>query len=134
MEKSKSFLTRILDGYSEIIAIIIAIVVIVFFVRHKISDVNANGVITVAKILRYEGAESGSNLYIEIYLEDRKITTSINKPCPPSCIGSYYFVKVKANDPVDYPIFYDDKQVPDCIVANVKYFKGWNYFPDCGNY
>lgn len=50
------------------------------------------------------------------------------------CIGNYYFVKVKTDDPIDYPIFYDDKKVPDCIISNVKYFRGWKSFPDCNNF
>lgn len=92
------------------------------------------GVIIVAKVLRLEGAESGSDLYIEIYLKGKTYYTSVDQECQSDCIGNYFFIRVMTCNPVDYPILYGHQQVPDCKLKNVKEFDGWKNIPDCNNY
>ena len=93
-----------------------------------------HGIITVAKVTGFEGAESGSDLYLEIYLEGKKYKTSVGQGCQHDCIGRFFFVKVLRDNPTHYIIFYGYKPVPDCIMSNVIYFKGWKEIPDCNNY
>lgn len=94
----------------------------------------ARGVITVAKVTDYQGAESGSDLFIDIYFHDKIYKTRLGYGCGSNCIGKFFFIKIKMETPASYPIFYGDKPVPDCIIQNVKYFKGWSDFPTCANY
>jgi hypothetical protein len=125
---------RFLDQYDQVIGVIIIVLLVFLFLYWKTGAVNNEGIITVAKVLRHEGAESGSELYIEIYLDDKKYITSVGQDCQQDCIGNYFFVKVMRNDPTDYPILYGHAPVPACIITNVKIFKGWSKIPDCSNY
>jgi len=93
-----------------------------------------SGVITVAQVTNYEGAESGSDLYIDIHYKGKIYKTTLGYGCRSGCIGKFFFIKIKKNKPTSYPIFYGDKVVPDCIVHNISYYKGWNYIPTCDNY
>jgi hypothetical protein len=125
---------NIFDEFSEIIVTLIIVFVIFFFVFNKRKEVDSMGIITIAKVNRWESAESGSSLYISIYFEDKKYTTILNKSCESYCIGNYYFIKINKDSPTDYPIFYEDEKVPDCITHNIKYFTGWKQIPTCDNY
>jgi len=120
-----------INEYDQVIFIIILLIGLVFFVRFKISKVDKDGIITISKVIRYEGAEAGSDLYIEIYLENKTYVTSINQECQYDCIGNYFFVRVSKNQPTEYPIFYGNRMVPKCILDKIKYFEGWTNFPTC---
>jgi hypothetical protein len=124
--KVKSFFL----SYGKLILFTIAIVFIVIYAKKKTAHTEKNGVITVAKILKYEPAESGSSLKINIYLKDKVITTSVGTGCY-FCVGGYYFIKVIKDDPASYPLLLLDKPVPDCIIENIKYYQGWDSFPTC---
>lgn len=127
-------LISFVKNHSEAIGAMVILIGISFFVRFKVSQTNKYGIITVAKATRYEGAESGSDLYIDIYLEGKIYKTSVDQGCQYNCVGNYFFVKVLKNDPSGYVTFYGDKQVPDCIIKNVTYFKGWQDIPTCEKY
>jgi hypothetical protein len=127
-------IVKIFDEYSEVIVALIVVVAIFIFVFYKRQKVDSIGIITVAKVNQWESAESGSSLYISIYFEDKKYNTTLNMSCESYCIGNYYFIKINKNSPTDYPIFYEHKKVPDCIINSIKYFKGWKQIPTCDNY
>lgn len=118
-------------NHAELIFVLIVVAGIFLFVHFKQRNVKNEGVITVAKVTNYEGAESGSDLFIEIYLDNKIYSTRIGYGCGINCIGKFFFVKVNKNNPKDYPIFYGDKQVPDCILRSVKVYEGWEDFPQC---
>jgi len=129
MHNNRSFL----EQYRGLIGFIAIGLLVVCWMLVKKSEMRKYGVITVAQVIKYEAAESGSMLRIHVYLKDKVITAYASNDCY-FCIGGYYFVKVMKDDPDDYPILYIDKPVPDCIIKNVKYYKGWNDFPTCSNY
>lgn len=119
--------------YIEIILVCMMALTIFVFVYFREARVNKHGVFTIAKVLRYETSESGSFLYFEIYLGDKRILTSVDQDCN-NCIGNYYFVKVSKDNPDQYPILFNDRPVPECIITGVKYFKGWEKIPNCNEY
>lgn len=112
--------------------LIVAVLFIVSYYKNK--QVKEEGIFTIAKLIRFVGAESGSSLYIDIYLNNKVYHTSVNEDFEKGGIGKFYFIKVLKNAPTDYPILYGYKQVPSCILENVKDYKGWNRIPDCDNY
>jgi len=121
------------EEYRGIIGFIAIGLLIACFILVKRSEMRKHGIITVAKVIEYEAAESGSSLRIQVYLKDKVITAYVANECY-FCAGKYYFVKVLKDDPTNYPIIYMEKPVPDCIIENVKYYKGWDDFPTCNNY
>ena len=119
--------------YDQIIFAILLVIGLFLFVRIRIANVEKDGVITIAKVIRYECAESGSDLYIKIYLQNKTYVTSVNQECQSDCIGNYFFVKVSRKNPKNYPIFYGNRVVPKCILDKAKDFAGWPNFPVCEN-
>lgn len=124
----------LVSEYDQVICAIFVFIVIILFVRHKYNQVDEQGIITVAKVLRYEGAVSGSDLYIQIFLKDTSYITSINHECGFDCIGNYFFIKVSKDNPTKYPIFYSDRKVPECILKKITFFKGWKKIPTCESF
>ena len=108
---------------------ILVCICLFLFVRSQINQTKNDGIYTVAKVIKYEAAESGSDFHIDIYLDGKTYSTTVDQRCQSSCVGNYFFVKVRRDDPTVYPIFYGTKQVPDCIIQNVKSFKGWRSIP-----
>jgi hypothetical protein len=123
-----------IGSYIGIIIFLAILVLIWLFVKNQMETTEAVGVITVAKVTNYEGAESGSDLFIDIYYHDKIYKTRLGFGCGSNCVGNFFFIKIKTTEPTSYPIFYGDKAVPDCIIQNVKYYKGWQEFPTCTNY
>ena len=121
-------------AYYGIIGLILIIAGLGLWSQYKArfawKDVVDKGVITVAKVLRYESGEYGSDLSLEVYVGDKKFTTTVDQDCD-ECVGRYYFVKILKEDPLRYPLIYTDDPVPDCILSKVKYFDGWKDIPEC---
>lgn len=124
----------VLNKYDQVIGGCIILIGITGYVIYKVNNTKNNGVLTIAKVTGYESSESGSDLYIDIFWQDTVYKTSVDQACERDCIGNFFFVEIIENNPLNYPIFYGDRQVPACIVNNVKCFKGWKSFPDCNNY
>lgn len=122
------------SNHSQSIFFIFILVGIFFFVRNKVNKTKKEGIITVAKVIRFEGAESGSNLYVDIFFKDKIYSTSLGDGCRADCVSKYFFIKISEDSPTDYAVLYGDKPVPSCIIENVKHFNGWKDFPDCSNY
>jgi hypothetical protein len=133
MQKIIFYIKTFLSDYWEVIIFIVLLLVIINDFNKKTNNTEKNGVITVARIMRHEIAEQGATLNIEIYLKNKVFTTTATNKCY-YCEGKFFFVKVLEENPTSYPILYMDKPVPDCIIENVKYYKGWNDFPTCSNY
>lgn len=74
----------------QIIFAILLVIGLFFFVRIRIANFEKDGVITIAKVIRYECAESGSDLYIKIYLQNKTYVTSVNQECQSDCIRNYF--------------------------------------------
>jgi hypothetical protein len=117
--------------YELIIFTCVLTIAIFLFLYFEYSKVDNDGIITVAKVIRYEAAADGSELHIEIYFKQKIYKTSLNQTCQFECIGKYFFIKISTEHPTEFPIFYDDKIVPDCIIKKVKYFNGWKKAPTC---
>jgi hypothetical protein len=122
-----------LQNNSKIIFAIIVVLFLVFYSINRTNHTDKHGLITVAKVMKYEPAESGSSLEINIYLKDKVISTSVSTGCY-FCVGKFFFIKVLKDDPKSYPLLILDKPVPDCIIEKVQYFKGWDSIPSCDNY
>jgi hypothetical protein len=122
-----------LHNYWEVVLAFLAILIIYYYIKKKGDYTDNNGIITVAKVVRQEVAESGSSLHINIYLRDKIIPASVGNDCY-NCIDKFFFVKVRKDIPANYPILYTEKPVPNCIIKSVQYFKGWDDFPTCSNY
>jgi hypothetical protein len=116
-------------GNDEITGAILILGMIALFVYYKKRTVENNGIITICKVTGWEPAESGSSLYVNIYLQGKIYPYTFNTS--DAVIGHFYFVKAKAADPTDYPIFYNEKKAPACITDTATYYKGWKDFPTC---
>jgi len=130
MQRIISFIKK----YEQPIGAIVIFIGIVIFVGYKMTNTKTHGLVTIAKVLRYEPAESGSELFIEIYFMNKKYVTSIGQEFQPGSFGRFFFIKIDPKQPENYPIFYADRPVPRCIIDSVKYFRGWLDFPTCENY
>ena len=123
-----------LKKYSEALGLLLIVALIYFYVTHQTGKTKRDGIYTIAKIIKWEPAESGSDLYIDIYLEDKIYHTSLGYGCQSSeCIGRFFFIKVLRSKPTQYPILLDSLPVPDCIVTSFPDFPGWKKIPKCKN-
>lgn len=124
-------LIKYISNHLEVVVTLFIVAGIFLYVQFRQASVNDKGVITIAKVTNYEGAESGSVLYIDIYLNDKVYSTTIGYGCNLECIGKYFFVRVDKDKPKDYPFFYGEKEVPECILRSDKKYAGWSDFPKC---
>jgi hypothetical protein len=133
MKKDKNQkLLSFISNYLEIIGTLFILFVIILFLWFKERKVNNSGVITIAKVIDLNMSGDGSDLSIEIYFHKKVYKTSLNIICTGNCVGKYYFIKVNKDDPTDYPIFYEEKEVPQCILLNYSdQSNGWIDFPLC---
>lgn len=126
-QKFLSFFSK----YLEIIGTIFIVVVLVLFLFYKNRKVNESGIVTIAKVIDWNASGDGSNLSIEIYFQEKVYNATLNLSCQGNCVGNYYFIKINKDNPTDYPIFYSDKKVPDCILKKSSQYNGWLDFPTC---
>lgn len=97
--KSKPFFLT----YGKLIFTLIAVACLVIYAIKKSDHTEKHGIITVAKVLRYEAAESGGSLVLDVYLRNKVIEISAGTSCY-FCVGGYYFVKVLEDDPGSFPV------------------------------
>ena len=95
---------------------------------YKRIQIDKHGVITVAKIEKFEAAEQGGNLSITIFFNGRSYKTVVDAICI-SCKQKFYFIKVHPTNPTSDPIFYEDKPVPPCILNAPLPKQGWKEIP-----
>lgn len=122
---------KVFDKYEQAAGVIILLGLVYVIVISKTKEVKDQGVYTVAKVLSLEGAESGVNLNIEIYLNKNRYSAIVDYWCKDHCVGNFYYVKVLPGDPAKYPFLMGDKPVPPCILDSVKSFEGWSEIPAC---
>ena len=121
-----------LRNNQAIIITLVVITILYFFVSYRIRKVEQKGIFTIAKVTSFQGAASGSFLYLDIYYRDKIYKSSIDKYCN-SCIGKYFYVKMDTTDIARFISFYEDKQVPNCILKKYSYYPGWASIPFCDN-
>jgi hypothetical protein len=126
----KSFRTFI-NEYSEIIVALVFLFIIVIYVEQKRRYISSIGVVTIAKMNRLESAESGSDLYFDIYLDGTVFHAQTGGECGKEVLGKYLFVRVNRSAPTDYPLIYCDQFVPDCILESQIEYHGWDSIPTC---
>ena len=119
-----------MSKYKKLIFTLLIVLLIIGFGFYKITQINKYGVFTVARVLKYESAASGGDLYIEIYFQGKVINATVGNACA-KCIGKYYFVKVLKETPSKHVIFFNESPVPDCILRNGIPKDGWKEFPIC---
>ncbi len=112
------------------IAAIVIIIALFFYVGYRSNKTKTDGVYTIAKVTGFKGAASGSFTYLDIYYQNKIYQTSIDELCN-QCMGKYYFVKVNLKNISQFPHFYSEKAVPECILDTIKYYPGWKQIPDC---
>lgn len=86
-------ITDFLDRYARELGACVIIIGIFLFVGYKMNHTRRYGLITVARVVRYEGAVSGSDLYIDIYVRNTVYRTSVGQDCQYDCIGNFFFTK-----------------------------------------
>ena len=79
--------------YDEVFITLGILLLIVLFVVYKKKDTGKRGVITVAKITRYEPGESGGSLFADVYIDERIVEVLVNETCSNLKLGRYYFAK-----------------------------------------
>jgi hypothetical protein len=124
---------RIWNKFDTIFLVAIFVVALFLFTYNQQNKTREKGIYTVAKVTDYKGAESGSSLYIEIFFKGNIYNTKLGYGCDGGCIGKYYFIKIRSNDPTLYPILLPNKEVPMCVIIKEKYFPGWTSIPDCSS-
>ena len=118
--------------YSQLIGVLLIVSLIVGYGFFRKSQILKYGVFTVAKVINFEGAASGSSLYIDVYFQGKTFRTSVGNHCN-FCIGKYYFVKIIKESPSKKIIFYNESPVPDCILSKGIPNNGWKDFPACAD-
>lgn len=116
--------------YNNLIFVILGVLLIIGYTYFRKNRIDKFGIFTIAKVVRYEGASSGSFLYMTVYLGGKTFNTSVGNSCY-RCIGKYYFVKVIKENPSKHVIFYNESPVPECILKNPIPENGWKKFPSC---
>jgi hypothetical protein len=124
---------HIFTGYLEIVITILITIFLFLFLFYKEEHVKKEGVITIAKVLRWEASGDSYALYIETYFRGKKYPMTLNLGCGGNCEGQYFFISIDTDSPNDYPLLHLDKKVPDCILSVEKDFNGWKDFPACNN-
>lgn len=118
---------------SDNLRLILGLVIIIPLVSYGLyqcSELKKKGRITIAKAIRYEGKAHGSSLYIEIYFNGKIVHDIVNALCP-ECVGKYYYVKVKPDNPSSFAILFENQQVPECILSKPLPLNGWKEIPEC---
>ena len=124
---SKSFLSK-----NAILVILLVLLAGIFGYLNTVTDyVEERGVITVAKATKCLGPAGGTELYFDIYLAGKVYATKVGTACVGADLGKYFFVKVYPGNPTISPVFYHDKEVPQCILDTIKYYPGWKEIPVC---
>ena len=123
---------KIIKRNPELFGVIIIILIAVAFGVLRNINFTKHGVITICRVSKFEPAGDGGDLYVEVYFKDKKYTTIVNTICF-SCIGKYYYCEIIPGDYKQINL-YQNKQVPECIITNVKYYKGWESFPTCDSF
>ena len=114
-------------------SLIFGVFVISMFVIYSLFrkyQLDSHGVITIAKVVRYENAESGDNLWVKVYYNGQIYETMSGSSCY-SCIGQFFFVRIVKGDPTGVVILYNDNPVPDCILQKPLPVDGWKEIPTC---
>ncbi|HKC36525.1 MAG TPA: hypothetical protein VKB95_10705 [Chitinophagaceae bacterium] len=112
-----------------ILVIFIVAIMAILGINHR-NNVNRDGRITIAKVIDFQGASSGVNVHIIIYYGQKEYRKTVDVECN-DCVGNYFFVKILPEDPQGYVIFYDRKQVPECILTKPIPPNGWDRIPQC---
>ncbi len=87
-----------------------------------------HGVITIARVDKFEGAEQGADLKVTVFYNGKEYKSTLNRFCR-GCIGNYYYIKIIPTDPsTPAAELYEDKPVPYCYIGNVP-FEGWKKIP-----
>jgi len=107
--------------------IVIGLAIVVLVGR---SNFRKYGAVTVAQVIKAEGAAEGGSLHIVVFFRGQKIKTIANAMCR-LCEGKYFFVKILRNNPHKSVIFYDDNPVPTCILDSPLPEEGWKEIPIC---
>ncbi len=126
---------RGLRSLLPLIGTLLIIILIVLYIDFYQDKVNEDGIISIGKVVEYSSRKSGASYRVKLYYKDKVSDVFVSDAyCDRSCIGNFFFIKFLESSPSKYPTLYKDKPVPECILMNVKYYEGWDYFPDCTNY
>ena len=109
---------------------IVVILAIGLYSTLRKNNVEANGVITICKIKRYEALSDGSNTYCNLFINGKEYEV-ISGMGSKSMVGKFYFVKAIKENPSYDIIIYDDKEVPACIFESPLPNDGWKEIPIC---
>lgn len=126
MNSLKNFINSNREGIG-VIVIILIITTYCFYIQNERAE---SGVITIARVERFEGSEQGVDLYITIFFEDKKYSASVDVFCK-GCEGKFFFVKILKNSPNKYVEFYKSNLVPECILKLPLPSEGWKEIPKC---
>lgn len=125
----ETFIGFLKKNKADTIKVSVFMAVVIFFMVKSFFDFKKNGVYTVAKVLRQEGASSGANLYLTVFFQNKRINAVADDVCR-YCVGKFFFVKVRKDKP-NKVVFYYDKPVPDCIMEAPLPPEGWKEIPKC---
>ncbi|MES2776021.1 MAG: hypothetical protein V4722_17725 [Bacteroidota bacterium] len=121
---------KILGDHERALIAIGLLFCLILFLMYKYNKVEKSGWVTVAKVIKNQGLDSGGDLYLDIQFRGKVYGAIVNYMCV-DCIGKFFFVKINGYDPTKYPIFYPDSPVPDCILKQYSIFNGWDSIPVC---
>jgi hypothetical protein len=88
-----------------------------------------HGVITIARVDRFESAEQGINLYITVYFRGKQYKSMIDAACY-GCEGKYFFILIDSTRPELGGKLYENKVVPLCVFSNKVPLNGWKEIPE----
>lgn len=113
------------------IVVCLLILSIILYDVYETKKIERDGIITIAKVDKYETNVSGGDMHISIFYKQKEYKSVINTICI-KCTGKYYFVKILDQDPGKNVILLDNIIVPQCLLSKPIPYDGWKEIPKCG--
>src|SRR5206468_10962482 len=99
--------------------LIMAVLCVGLYRNYRLSNY---GIITVARVDKFEGAEQGVNVHITIFFQEKQFNCVVDSWCL-RCEGKFYFIKIDKENPrsCGRVHLYENKAVSECLLRNIPY-------------
>ena len=114
----------------EIIVFLLFFIIAIIIGQISMHRFRNESIVTVARVNKSTLDAGGSYTELTVFINGMEYRNVINDYCL-SCIGKYYFVKIRKDKPEKLLWLYKDRLVPECILKSPIPGGGWKDFPTC---